>query len=196
MIYGFEDWDFWLALLCKGWHGVRVDEPLFCYRKHATGSMLTRTQERRGEMIQRMVEHHRWLYERIAPYAITEKDRLFFREHMELWQLREHVARLQSTAGPAPFDEPTSHAHAHPAQRELLSIEQSFAWRTVQRLKDNPIYDAVARARWGSQWKMLDAKESPQQRLERIKNSRSYRMIVAIKQTGVYKRYAKMKYGG
>jgi hypothetical protein len=81
-------------------------------------------------------------------------------------------------------------------ERELAAIEQSFAWRTVTRLKNNPVYDAVARARWGSQWKMLDAKETPHERLARIKNSRSYRMIVAIKQTGVYKRYAKMKYGG
>ncbi|MFN5944761.1 MAG: glycosyltransferase [Phycisphaerae bacterium] len=196
MIYGFEDWDFWLALLCKGWHGTRVDEPLFNYRKHAGGSMLARTQERRGEMIARMVEHHRWLYERIAPYVITEKDRLFFREHMDLWLLREHVAKLQHTAPPSPLDQPTNHAHSHPVERELAAIEQSFAWRTVTRLKNNPVYDAVARARWGSQWKMLDTKETPHERLARIKNSRSYRMIVAIKQTGVYKRYAKMKYGG
>ena len=195
MVHGFEDWDFWLGLLCKGWHGTRMDEPLFNYRKHAGGSMLSKTQERRGEMIARMVEHHRWLYERVAPYAITEKDRLFFREHMDLWLLREHVAKLQHTQPPAPLEEPTAHAHSHPVEQELAAIEQSFAWRTVMRLKNNPVYDAVARARWGSQWKMLDAKQSPHERLSRIKNSRSYRMIVAIKQTGVYKRYAKMKYG-
>jgi glycosyltransferase involved in cell wall biosynthesis len=31
---GYEDWDFWLSLGERGWHGRLVPEPLFGYRRH------------------------------------------------------------------------------------------------------------------------------------------------------------------
>jgi glycosyltransferase involved in cell wall biosynthesis len=196
MVHGFEDWDFWLSLLKHGWHGTLVPAPLFHYRKHAQGSMLSRTQERRGLMISQMVQHHEGLYAHLLPYAITEKDRLFFRDHMDLWRLRESLARASHSQPPPPPDEPVEGAQSTPAQAELAFIERSFAWRTVNALKSNPIYDAVARKRWGDNWQLLEVKETPEQRLHRIKKSRSFKLILSIKGTPFYRMFAKMRYGG
>lgn len=195
MVHGFEDWDFWLCILKHGWHGTLVPEPLFRYRKHAQGSMLTRTQQRRAGMIQRMVEHHRPLYQRLLPYTVTEKDRLFFKDHMDLWKLRESFAKASHKPSPPPADEPVDGAEPPRVDAELAFIEQSRAWRTINVLKRNPIYNAIAKARWGDNWHLIELKESPEQRLHRIKKSRSYRLIQTIKGTAVYRVYAKTRYG-
>ena len=31
---GYEDWDFWLGALERGWRGAKVDEVTFLYRRH------------------------------------------------------------------------------------------------------------------------------------------------------------------
>ncbi|MCZ6815831.1 MAG: glycosyltransferase, partial [Planctomycetota bacterium] len=62
MSHGFEDWDFWLALLVSGFRGRCTPEPLFNYRKHAGGSMLSETQKHRRDMVQTMIGHHRALF--------------------------------------------------------------------------------------------------------------------------------------
>lgn len=196
MVHGFEDWDFWLSLLKHGWHGTLVPMPLFHYRKHAQGSMLTRTQERRGLMIAQMVQHHEGLYEHLLPYAITEKDRLFFRDHMDLWRLRESIARASHTQAPPPPDEPAEGVQSTPAEAELAFIERSSAWRTINAFKANPLYHAIAKKRWGENWHLLELKETPEQRLHRIKKSRSYKLIQAIKGTTLYRAFARVRYGG
>jgi glycosyltransferase involved in cell wall biosynthesis len=33
---GYEDWDFWLGALARGWHGVRVEEVTLEYRRHGS----------------------------------------------------------------------------------------------------------------------------------------------------------------
>lgn len=195
MIHGFEDWDFWLCILKHAWQGTLIPEPLFRYRKHAQGSMLSRTQQRRAGMIQKMVDHHRPLYRRSLPYAITEKDRLFFRDHMDLWKLRETKAKTSHTPSPPPADEPVDGAEPPRVDAELAFIEHSRAWRTVNLFKRNPLYNAIAKARWGDNWHLIELKESPEQRLHRIKKSRSYRLIQSIKGTPLYRAYAKLRYG-
>ncbi len=37
---GFEDWEFWISGLEKGWHGHYLERPYFFYRKHRAPSML------------------------------------------------------------------------------------------------------------------------------------------------------------
>jgi len=41
LLTGWEDWDFFLSLAERGYGGVRIDEPLFRYRKHETGDRLS-----------------------------------------------------------------------------------------------------------------------------------------------------------
>lgn len=193
MVFGFEDWDFWLALLSAGYQGHLVPEPLFHYRKHAGGSMLSRTQARRAEMVARMAEHHRSLYHRLMPFAVTEKDRLFFADHMALWQLREAVAKAGNLPSPPPADEPVGGVQT--SAEELSRIERSVTYRTVQALKSNPIYKIYATRRYGNTWHLEDPHEPPSAKLERIKSSRSFKLIQAMKRTSAYKAYATLKYG-
>lgn len=81
------------------------------------------------------------------------------------------------------------------AMMELSSIENSRAWRTVQGLKRNPLYGALATARWGSDWQLIEAKEPPEAKLARIKQSKAYRLIQSFKRSVLYRAYAKRKYG-
>ncbi|MDG0811813.1 glycosyltransferase family protein [Cohnella rhizosphaerae] len=81
MIYGFEDWDFWIYLVEHGWRGKCIPEPLFYYRKHEA-SMLSNSQQNRPYLINKMIEHHKETYIRSLNYVLVEKDKLFFQEHM------------------------------------------------------------------------------------------------------------------
>jgi len=69
------------------------------------------------------------------------------------------------------------------AMDELDRILSSRSWRTVNMLKANPVYRAVADARFGKGWQQIDPKEDPRVVLERVRNSRAYRMIVTAKST-------------
>lgn len=40
---GYEDWDFWISMVGRGWRGVRVREPLFTWRRHSPDTMVMRT---------------------------------------------------------------------------------------------------------------------------------------------------------
>lgn len=80
------------------------------------------------------------------------------------------------------------------AQEELAHIQSWGSWRTIQRLKKTALYKAWAGVRYGPGWDQEPA-EDPAVRLARLKGSRAYRMLIGSKQTGVYKWYAKRKYG-
>ena len=67
------------------------------------------------------------------------------------------------------------------AMEELDRIFGSRSWQTVQRLKANPLYKAVANARYGEGWEQVDPKEDPRAVLERVRGSRSYKLIAAAK---------------
>jgi glycosyltransferase involved in cell wall biosynthesis/thioredoxin-like negative regulator of GroEL len=59
---GYEDWDFWVGAIEKGWAGLRIPEPLFEYRiKHR--SMLRDANARRPYLIARIVLNHPALYD-------------------------------------------------------------------------------------------------------------------------------------
>ncbi|MBK7258240.1 MAG: glycosyltransferase [Ignavibacteriae bacterium] len=59
---GYEDWDFWVGCIEKGWVGVRIPEPLFEYRIKPTGTN-TSANRRRMDLIARIVMNHPSLYE-------------------------------------------------------------------------------------------------------------------------------------
>ncbi|MCC6283846.1 MAG: glycosyltransferase [Phycisphaerales bacterium] len=75
----------------------------------------------------------------------------------------------------------------HGARLHLAAIESSRAWRLVQRLKHNPAYGLVARLRWGPGWRTRAKSGTPSQRLRRILNSRSYRLIAWVKRRRLYR---------
>lgn len=152
MVYGYEDWDLWLAMLSLGWRGCCVPQPLFRYRKHPGGSMLSRMADRRAEMVRRMVEHHPRLFAAIAgPGRSSEPEELdpilgrlaleaelSHIENSRLWRLVRSL-RL------APAEQS---AATEPANR-LARIKASIPYRMIRAFKRLPVYRWYARRRYG-----------------------------------------------
>lgn len=176
MVHGFEDWDFWLALLAAGYGGHCVPAPLFLYRKHAAGSMLSATQKRRPAMVRQMIAHHRALFAAALEVSLADKDALFFDAHVQAGQMRDALVRTGRTADVRTDDEVYQRLLA---QAELDYLENSRFWRLARRF-------AAAPAVTGT---------DPRARLARLKASRAYRLIQAFKRTAAYRWYARRKYG-
>lgn len=81
------------------------------------------------------------------------------------------------------------------AMEELDRIFGARSWQTVQRLKHNRLYRALANARFGPGWDRIDAKEDPRVVLERVRNSRSYKLIAAAKATPLHRLLGKAESG-
>lgn len=197
---GMEDWDFWIALLAVGYRGRCTPRPLFRYRKHAGGSMLTETQKRRRELYHRIVSHHRHLFALNLENATAEKDIMFFRSHMEAWQTRVELERV--LGGGVTRVAANGHMSAAApevvvrARAELEELLRSRAWRMVQRVRGSVVYRAYARARFGEGWdRGLDLSPDPCESLDTIKRTRTYRVIQAIRSTPVYRWYAARRAG-
>jgi glycosyltransferase involved in cell wall biosynthesis len=61
---GYEDWDLWLKFVERGWRGVRVQEPLFVWRRHSAMTMVMRAVQNHRALYERIVAQHPKLYER------------------------------------------------------------------------------------------------------------------------------------
>jgi glycosyltransferase involved in cell wall biosynthesis len=65
MIYGYEDWEFWINLGKHGWYGQNIAEPLFNHRKH--GVTMTKTAfKKRTLLIKQIKKNHPEIYTRKA----------------------------------------------------------------------------------------------------------------------------------
>ena len=62
---GYEDWEFWLHALQKGWHGRRVEEITFEYRRHGSTKLTADRLEYR-RWFKRLRSKHADLYARRA----------------------------------------------------------------------------------------------------------------------------------
>lgn len=61
MIYGCEDWDFWISLIEKGYTGKVLNKPLFYYRLRKD-SMSATTKKNMGYLINQIHNNHKKLY--------------------------------------------------------------------------------------------------------------------------------------
>lgn len=69
MIYGYEDWDFWLSLITLGVEVHRIDKILFYYRKHKHNSMLSEMVNHKFVLMkQQILENHKKLYAEHADF--------------------------------------------------------------------------------------------------------------------------------
>jgi glycosyltransferase involved in cell wall biosynthesis len=59
----FEDWDFWLSALERGWYGLQIPELTFEYRRHG-GSMLVGARRDYHKLYRKLRAKHRDLYSR------------------------------------------------------------------------------------------------------------------------------------
>jgi len=71
MLQGYEDWDFWVGALERGWIFAYLPEVLFEYRK-AEESMLTRVSEFKGQVEDYVARKHGPLYRRAWLRHVTE----------------------------------------------------------------------------------------------------------------------------
>jgi glycosyltransferase involved in cell wall biosynthesis len=63
VVMGYEDWEFWLHALANGWHGVKVPEVTFLYRRHGT-TMLSGARREYRRWYRALRTKHRELYRR------------------------------------------------------------------------------------------------------------------------------------
>jgi O-antigen biosynthesis protein len=74
---GYEDWDFWVGCIEKGWSGYRIPEPLFLYRIRKE-SMLKESNSQRPYLFARIVLNHASLYDEqtveVAQQRIREQE--------------------------------------------------------------------------------------------------------------------------
>lgn len=156
MVYGFEDWDFWLALLRADYRGECIAEPLFMYRKHPGGqSMLDNTLRHRAEMVRRMIGHHRTLLtsllcgEQASEHEISDDDlyemleamrRLDRLERSHSWRMLSRLVPGSPAVAPAGSSDP---------RKRLATITQSWGYRLLKTVKRSKAYNRYARARYG-----------------------------------------------
>ncbi len=150
MVHGYEDWDFWVALLAAGWHGVRLPYVLFRYRQHAAGaSMLGRLAPHRERLIRHMITRHRPLFVRLLGLRDTDEATIFAEwqaavtldgiERATSWRLlhpwaRPWVATAAERVPPAP-----------PSLR-LTAVQRSRAYRLIAAAKRTRLL------RWYARW--------------------------------------------
>ena len=69
MTQGYEDWDLWLRFASHGWHGVRVREVLFNWRRHSPHTMIDEAVQRHDQLYRRLLRNHRDFFEKHAADA-------------------------------------------------------------------------------------------------------------------------------
>jgi glycosyltransferase involved in cell wall biosynthesis len=65
---GYEDWEFWLHALARGWRGRRVDEVTFEYRRHG-GTMNAGARREYRSWYRKLRRKHASLYARRSEFA-------------------------------------------------------------------------------------------------------------------------------
>ncbi len=142
---GYEDWDFWLALLEAGYHGRCLPRILFEYRQHAPGqSMLGRLAAHRAELVQRMIAHHADLYRQLLPAPGMDDDRLFaeWQAAVELDLIERAMSwRLLRLFAPRVYRDRVPSA-------QLRQVKRSAAFRCIARVKATSVHRSYARLRY------------------------------------------------
>jgi glycosyltransferase involved in cell wall biosynthesis len=74
MSKGYEDWDFWLAIVLAGWRCVVVPEALFFYRRRQ-GSMIMGSHAHGPELYRQIIERHKPFYQEKCVEILVEKQK-------------------------------------------------------------------------------------------------------------------------
>jgi glycosyltransferase involved in cell wall biosynthesis len=90
-ILGYEDWEFWLHALARGWHGVKVEQVTFLYRRHGA-TMLSGARR----------EYRRWYRTLRAKHADLYARRKELARHSDLSRFGRAVYRFYWGPRPIP----------------------------------------------------------------------------------------------
>lgn len=76
-VWGYEDWDFNISVTKHGWRLHVIEEYLFNYRQHRA-SMRLEAHKNRPELVRKLVQEHREVYEQYLEEVIFEKEQKIF----------------------------------------------------------------------------------------------------------------------
>lgn len=95
MVYGYEDWDFWIRVTEIGWSVEIIKEYLFYYRKHAN-SMLTESQKRRVIILKYIYNKNLFLFNKNIVEALTSRDKKIIELQQSIQQINSENQRLNN----------------------------------------------------------------------------------------------------
>ncbi len=143
---GYEDWDFWIGCVEKGWKGYRIPEPLFFYRKKEH-SMLKDATKKRQKLIARIILNHPALFaerrRRIAELILDNKDTASITSNVliicnDFWpdpdvlgavaeDVGTHLVKEGHNVDVATFDAPGRSSYPHRGMN-IIVLNQTRAW--------------------------------------------------------------------
>ena len=92
---GYEDWEFWIKITGKNWLIHAIKEPLFYYRV-TSSSMYKQSEKISDELVKKIVQKNKKLYQRYLEYVISEKERKI-REIQE--DMKKDMKRIFNSRG-------------------------------------------------------------------------------------------------
>jgi len=99
MKLGFEDWDFWIGMVEKGWNGYQIPEYLFYYRKRpGTMGMRSDLPHNRVKLLRQIVKNHHGIFAENLPYILSEKEKTILMQEAYIQHLNKEYAELLGTS--------------------------------------------------------------------------------------------------
>ncbi len=100
MKLGYEDWDFWIGMVEKGWRGYRIPEHLFYYRKRP-GTMVTTANlpHNRVRLVSQICRNHPKIYSDNLPHVISEKEKIILKQDAYIKLLEKRLQEREETIG-------------------------------------------------------------------------------------------------
>ncbi len=97
---GYEDWEFWIRVMKKGWQFHLTDEAMFDYRIR-NGSMLSACDmpENRRELIRYICHKHRDIYVENLEYVVPEMNLAILHQEHRVWERDARIRRLEGIIG-------------------------------------------------------------------------------------------------
>ena len=96
MVYGNEDWDFWLSLLKKGDTVFRIDEVLFYYRIKDVSRTTNLVSHHWQESLVQLCHNHPEIYDSYKEKLILYFSK-YYKEEQEIQALRDELDRIRHT---------------------------------------------------------------------------------------------------
>ncbi|MBZ9625181.1 glycosyltransferase family 2 protein [Clostridium sp. FP2] len=102
MIYGYEDWDFWISMMELGKKFYRINEILFYYRikEESRNTVTHKFQDKKNNMIQQIYRNHKELYKKYnvnLNYINNEDDKIIKFRNYFWWRTKYLIQKVRLT---------------------------------------------------------------------------------------------------
>lgn len=126
MVYGWEDYDFWLSLIESGAEVCQIPEVLFYYRVAANSMVRSKSREQKVEMFARIFSKHHALFQAHIVVWI-EKMLAAGEQQREIDKLRDRLEKLATY-----IDD--RRLHIERLEAELDHVQNAREWKLAWRL--------------------------------------------------------------